>query len=718
MAIAPQQGARLEVFGQPSAGSTPDFQAPLAQAAPAIPDYELLRRVGRGAYGEVWLARNLTGSFVAVKVVARAAFEYDRPFEREFEGIQRFEPISRSNPAQVAVLHVGRGDGFFYYVMELADDANVDAGYSILDPGPQQAVSGHPGPVSESARSPYVQEPLPSICHPVSSIRNPESYCPHTLRKDLKRHGRLPVAQCVQIGLALTRALAHLHRCGLVHRDVKPSNVIFVGGVPKLADIGLVASVDATRSLVGTEGYVAPEGPGTPQADLYSLGKLLYEISTGCDRKEFPNLPSDIASRPDREGLIELNAIIMRACQFDPRERHANAEAMLAEFELLQGGQSVRRRHTWAQRREVGKKVGLALLILAVVGTLVSIWPRQSRRSEFSSDGPDSTNREATALCNKGLYILRGDNFAEFATAYTNFNQAIALDPNFARPYVGLLDLRVPETISGVPYPTLDDMRTIARRLERLAPRLAATYCARSVVDWGEWNFPQAERDGLESIRADPNYEFGHIWYGWMLLCFGRAEEARKQGDINLVLAPSKVTTYRFLGNLHYLERDYTNAITWYRKALNWEPHHVVSYHMIARSLQVMGDYTNALDYDEKAAIFEGASKATAKRRHDLLRRALDQSGVRGYWAQHWNWAETNTNPNLYWKAVIQFNLGNTNVALDLLEESFAMRQMDGCEPSMSNLLFDHYWDSLHAEPRFKALLDKMGFAKVMAPKK
>src|SRR5438132_2628733 len=89
--------------------------------APSISDYEFLRVIGRGAYGEVWLARNLTGSFVALKVVQRAAFDHDRPFEREFEGIKRFEPISRSDPSQLAIFHVGRGDGFFYYVMELAD---------------------------------------------------------------------------------------------------------------------------------------------------------------------------------------------------------------------------------------------------------------------------------------------------------------------------------------------------------------------------------------------------------------------------------------------------------------------------------------------------------------------------------------------------------------------------------------------------------------------
>src|SRR6266545_471901 len=105
---------------------SPQAVTPLPRAGPPIPDYELLRPIGRGAYGEVWLARNVTGSWVALKIVHRSAFDHDRPFEREFEGIKRFEPISRSDPSQVAILHVGSGEGFFYYVMELADDAESE----------------------------------------------------------------------------------------------------------------------------------------------------------------------------------------------------------------------------------------------------------------------------------------------------------------------------------------------------------------------------------------------------------------------------------------------------------------------------------------------------------------------------------------------------------------------------------------------------------------
>src|SRR5687767_13066952 len=88
-----------------------------------VPDHELLQRIGRGSYGEVWLARNVMGQGRAVKIIRRDAFDSSRPFEREFAAIRRYEPVSRQADGLVNVLHVGRndGEGVFYYVMELAD---------------------------------------------------------------------------------------------------------------------------------------------------------------------------------------------------------------------------------------------------------------------------------------------------------------------------------------------------------------------------------------------------------------------------------------------------------------------------------------------------------------------------------------------------------------------------------------------------------------------
>src|SRR3954465_13732697 len=92
-----------------------------------IPEHQLLHVIASGGYGQVWMARNRLGVLRAVKIVHRARFDHDRPFEREFAGIKAFEPISRSHEGLVDLLQVGRDDdaGYFYYVMELADDLNA-----------------------------------------------------------------------------------------------------------------------------------------------------------------------------------------------------------------------------------------------------------------------------------------------------------------------------------------------------------------------------------------------------------------------------------------------------------------------------------------------------------------------------------------------------------------------------------------------------------------
>lgn len=250
-----------------------------------VPEHELFRALATGAYGQVWLARSVLGTYRAVKIVQRETFHKERQYEREFEGVKAFEPHSRSHPGLVQILQVGRDDreGFFYYVMELADD---DAGGREV---------------------------------------KPVSFRPRTLRSELDRRRRLPAAECARLGLHILDALDHLHRRHLVHRDIKPANFIFVDGRPKIADIGLVAAVSDDLTLVGSLGYNAPEGSGRPLADLFSLGRVLFEMFTGtavskCGDR-LPDVLPQMTGERDRRFLEQ----VLRGCAFQPEQRWQTA---------------------------------------------------------------------------------------------------------------------------------------------------------------------------------------------------------------------------------------------------------------------------------------------------------------------------------------------------------------------------------------------------------
>src|SRR5437667_681844 len=263
---------------------------------PQVPDYDLLRCIGHGAYGEVWLAKNVMGTFRAIKIVYRTTFKDHGPFEREFNGIRRFETVSGTHPGLLNVLHVGRNDaaGYFYYAMEVADDEVF--GQSI----------------------------------------DPHKYKPRTLSSEIIRRGRLPLDECIKLGLSLTIALEHLHQYGLVHRDIKPANIIFAKGAPKLADIGLVTEI-GKGTLVFTPGYNPPEGPGKPNADAFSLGRALYVISTGKPAEDFPELHTDLNTGEIETRFPEFNNILLKACAYDPKERYRSAEEMHQALAQAQG---------------------------------------------------------------------------------------------------------------------------------------------------------------------------------------------------------------------------------------------------------------------------------------------------------------------------------------------------------------------------------------------
>jgi CHASE2 domain-containing sensor protein len=290
-------------------------QAAVAEELPDIPGYKLLPSpFGRGAYGRVWLARNASGQWRAVKMIYLANFNHDNiPYQREFNGISRYQPISDKHPSLLRVEFVSEKlAGHFYYVMELGDP---------LEPGWE---------------------------------RDPSTYKPRDLASECARAqgGRLGARECLRIGLELSDALDFLHRQGLTHRDIKPQNIIFVNGRPKLADLGLIAEIrppDQQRTLVGTPGYMPPppELPGTPQADIYALGVVLYVLSTGRNASFLPEISTTIAGKVEADEFFAVNTIILKACQPDPAQRYASAlemhRALQAAQKALENGTTGKR---------------------------------------------------------------------------------------------------------------------------------------------------------------------------------------------------------------------------------------------------------------------------------------------------------------------------------------------------------------------------------------
>ena len=271
----------------------------LARRLPDAPDYEMFEPpFGEGAYGKVWVVRNAIGQWQALKAVYASKFGTNaEPYEREFRGISHYKPVSDKHPGLLRVDFVStkKSTGYFYYVMELGD-----------------------------AQKPGWEE-------------HPATYRPRDLAgvRAAAKGGRLSVRECVEIILPLAEALEFLHQQGLTHRDIKPSNIIFVKGRPKLADVGLVVETGPfvkEASLVGTPGYMppSPEPLGTAQADIYGLGMVLYVIGTGRSPGFFPEISTTLVEQTGELDFIQLNAVILKACQPDRAKRYSSATEMRA----------------------------------------------------------------------------------------------------------------------------------------------------------------------------------------------------------------------------------------------------------------------------------------------------------------------------------------------------------------------------------------------------
>lgn len=255
--------------------------------------YRLGERLGHGGMGEVFAAHDLRlDREVALKLLRADLAEQDGMRERVVAEARLAARLS--HPHVVGVLDTGEQDGRPFVVME--------------------RLSGR------------------------------------TLRDELS-DGPLPAERVRDVGLQVLRALAAAHDLGIVHRDVKPGNVLDAGvGTWKVADFGIAKWVHADETLTGTgellgsPSYLAPERiegqQAGPASDLYAVGVLLYEAL--CGRKPFEGDDPFALATAIRDGAFEppasvlpdadpgIVAVIERAMRLDPAERYESAEAMAA----------------------------------------------------------------------------------------------------------------------------------------------------------------------------------------------------------------------------------------------------------------------------------------------------------------------------------------------------------------------------------------------------
>jgi tetratricopeptide (TPR) repeat protein len=680
-------------------GSTPEAAADLPNPGrPAsVPEHTLLRPIASGSYGVVWLAHNVVGTPRAVKIVRRDHFERAEDFEREFKGLQKFEPVSRSHEGLVDILSLGLlpDEAGFYYVMELADAAP-----SASEQGPIHDIRSE---ASGSEAAPLGTDP-----------RIP-GYLPLTLRAHFRARGALPAGEVLALGGALAAALAHLHGLGLVHRDIKPSNILFVGGVPKLADAGLVAAVDDARSLVGTAGYLAPEGTGSPRADLYALGKVLYEAAFGKDRQSFPQLPSDLATRPDHGRLLELNAIIATACAQDPRKRYASATAMLADLERLGAGKSVKRRKAILRlARAAGLVGGIALVALGLSLAARNGLLRRGSAAVPTQNWGYGTPTNQAALQAYTLGRARSEQFTPegLAEGRKLYEESLRLEPGCALTWSGLAANWRGEAGSGTTlgreaYPRV---RELGLQALRLAPDLDVGH---EKLGWVasalDYDWLAAERSFRRAIQCNPdNLQVRESLVYGLLVPLARTQEAQSEVQTVFRLAVLNGASGESSRGLtldaraSYFARDFERALKLQDQLVELNPRSRDQRLWRARVLEALGRFPEAIAGYE--SLLADASSLDLEGQAGLavaLAHAGQTNAARARLAELLpHGGEARAAVSLAW---VYAALGEQNEALRWLDTGYDRR-----DPWMIWLKVDPRFDALRQEQGFHDLLKRM----------
>ena len=347
------------------------FRAPVAlQSLPdRLGDFRIVRELGRGGMGVVFEAvQESLGRPVALKVLARHAQLDPIRRERFVREAQAAAKLHHTNI--VPVFGVGEQDGLPYYVMQLIPGCGLHAVVSKWRAGAGTTANRETRAKAHNTQSDDTNEPTT----PQADVRAPA-------------HGDWRFV--AEIGLQTANALYYAHRQGVLHRDVKPANLIFDGETVWVTDFGLAKLLNAdgltaTGDILGTLQYLPPEclhGDADARSDVYGLGATLYELLTleppyaadspGRLIKQVadadPPPPRELNSDIPRD----LETIVLKAMAREPRARYASARALAEDLEAFLEDRPIKARRTamisrawrWCRRNPAVASLALSTLV-------------------------------------------------------------------------------------------------------------------------------------------------------------------------------------------------------------------------------------------------------------------------------------------------------------------------------------------------------------------
>jgi serine/threonine protein kinase len=405
--------AALQVIGLSSAADLASASGAAAEGPVAglLGDYRILREVGRGGMGVVYEAEQISlGRRVALKVLPFAAAMDAKQLQRFKNEAQAAAQLHHTNI--VPVHAVGCERGVHFYAMQFIEGQTLAK--LIADLRLQIADLQKNG-VGCVATHPTTQDHRPAPFDAQSQICNLQSEMPAEaptapvagLSTERSTRSAAFFRTVANLGVEAAEALEHAHQSGVIHRDIKPGNLMVdPGGRLRVTDFGLArlgddAGLTMTGDLLGTLRYMSPEQALAKRVvidhrtDVYSLGVTLYELLTlepaytGRSREEVLRQIAFEEPRPPR-GLnksipAELETIVLKAIAKNPEERYATAQELADDLRRFMEDKPIKakrpslrqRAAKWARRHKTVVRAAMVVLALAVVALAVStvlIW--------------------------------------------------------------------------------------------------------------------------------------------------------------------------------------------------------------------------------------------------------------------------------------------------------------------------------------------------------